>query len=348
MQTRPPLVRPVLISVAADRQTTTRQGNVKSESLDQRSTTQRLIPQPEATDDTMNPKPRFTLAVTGLDPHQLRIIEIVFRHSLHNRYAYRLAASGHFATPPALPAGVTDAAIDLRGIDAADILLAGRSQQVEADSSAWLTALRRGIPVVSALGPDQTGTGRYRINLSGLARDLVRTLNEVVEAEGLHHQNDRDACLHQLVAPGDAAQAPSHCPRVLVIDADADFQRELSRSFATMGVQVEAVSSGAQALERLACGRVDLATIDIGLPDTDGLTLARRIHSQPQWQGLPIFALTERVSALDVIRGAAAGCSAYLAKPLELGALRTAVVRELERTMPRASLPPQLRTIQTH
>jgi DNA-binding response OmpR family regulator len=63
---------------------------------------------------------------------------------------------------------------------------------------------------------------------------------------------------------------------------------------------------------------------------------------------LPILALTDRVSTLEVIRGAVAGCSAYLAKPLEPRALRTAVARELERTMPRASLPPQLRTIQTH
>jgi CheY-like chemotaxis protein len=296
----------------------------------------------------MNPKPRFTLAVTGLDPNQLRMIEIVFRHSLHNPYAYRLAVSEHGPVLPLPPAGVGDAAIDSRGIEAADILLAGRCQHAEADLSAWLSALRRGIPVVAALGIDQIGSGRYRIDLSCLARDLVRTLNEVVEAEGLHHQNDSGACLHRVVAQCDAPDAPTQCPRVLVIDADADFQREVSLSFARMGMHVEAVSSGAQALERLVRGRVDLATIDIGLPDTDGLTLARQIRSQPQWRGLPILALTERVSTLDVIRGAAAGCSAYLAKPLELRDLRTAVVRELERTLPRESLPPQLRMIQTH
>jgi CheY-like chemotaxis protein len=296
----------------------------------------------------MNPKPRFTLAATGLDPSQLRIIEIVFRHSVHNRYAYRLAVSEHCALLPLPPDGGIGAAIDLRGTEAADILLAGRNQHADADLPAWSTALSRGTPVVDALGHDQVGSGRYRIDLGCLARDLVRTLNQVVEAEGLHHQHEPDACLSSVIASCDAAGAPSQCPRVLVIDADADFQRELSSSFATMGVQVEAVSSGAQALERLLRGRVDLATIDIGLPDTDGLKLARQIRSQPQWRDLPIFALTERVSALDVIRGAAAGCSAYLAKPLELGALRAAVARELERTMPHASLPPQLRTMQTH
>ena len=297
----------------------------------------------------MNPKPRFTLAVTGLDPNQLRMIEIVFRHSVHNRYVYRLAVSEHGPALP-LPADrVTGAAaIDSRGTDAADILLVGRSQHAEADLPAWLTALRRGTPVIDALGHDQIGSSRYRIDLGCLARDLVSTLNQVVEAEGLPHQNEPDACLHRVAASCDAADAPSQCPRVLVIDADADFQREVSLSFAALGVHVEAVSSGVQALQRLLHGRVDLATIDIGLPDTDGLNLTRQIRSQPQWRGLPIFALTERVSALDVIRGAAAGCSAYLAKPLELGALRAAVARELERTMPHASLPPQLRTMQTH
>ena len=297
----------------------------------------------------MNPKPRFTLAVTGLDPNQLRMIEIVFRHSVHNRYVYRLAVPEHGPTLPLLPDRVTGAAaIDSRGTDAADILLVGRSQHAEADLPAWLTALRRGTPVIDALDHDQIGSSRYRIELGCLARDLVSTLNQVVEAEGLPHQHEPDACLHRVAASCDATEAPSPCPRVLVIDADADFQREVSLSFAALGVHVEAVSSGVQALQRLLHGRVDLATIDIGLPDTDGLNLARQIRSQPQWRGLPIFALTERVSALDVIRGAAAGCSAYLAKPLELGALRAAVARELERTMPHASLPPQLRTMQTH
>jgi len=297
----------------------------------------------------MNPKPRFTLAVTGLDPNQLRMIEIVFRHSVHNRYVYRLAVPEHGPTLPLLPDRVTGAAaIDSRGTDAADILLVGRSQHAEADLPAWLTALRRGTPVIDALDHDQIGSSRYRIELGCLARDLVSTLNQVVEAEGLPHQHEPDACLHRVAASCDATEAPSPCPRVLVIDADADFQREVSLIFAAMGVHVEAVSSGVQALQRLLHGRVDLATIDIGLPDTDGLNLARQIRSQPQWRGLPIFALTERVSALDVIRGAAAGCSAYLAKPLELGALRAAVARELERTMPHASLPPQLRTMQTH
>ncbi|MEI6547763.1 MAG: response regulator [Burkholderiales bacterium] len=306
---------------------------------------------------TMTPKPRFTLAVTGFDATQLRMIEIVFRHSLHNRYTYRLAVPERSAEI-ALPAGATtSAAIDSRGIDAADILLAGRSEHADADLSAWLTALRKGLPVISALDIDQTGTGRYRIDFGFLARDLVRTLNEVVDAEGLHRHEAAGACLPSGLRAADAGEvteptemidAATARPRVLVIDANANFRHELARLFATMGVQVEAVSSGAQALERLVRGRVDLATIDIGLPDTDGLALARQIRNQPQWRGLPILALTDRVSTLEVIRGAIAGCSAYLAKPLEPRALRTAVARELERTMPRASLPPQLRTIQAH
>jgi twitching motility two-component system response regulator PilG len=310
-----------------------------------------------ASDATMTPKPRFTLAVTGFDATQLRMIEIVFRHSLHNRYAYRLAVSERSADI-ALPArAITDAAIDARGIDAADILLAGRSQHADADLSAWLLALRKGLPVISALGIDQTGTGRYRIDLGFLARDLVRTLNEVVDAEGLHRHQAAGARLPSVLGAADTGELtePTEMidvaklrPRVLVIDGNANFRHELACLFATMGVQVEAVSSGAQALERLVRGRVDLATIDIGLPDTDGLTLARQIRNQPQWRGLPILALTDRVSTLEVIRGAVAGCSAYLAKPLEPRALRTAVARELERTMPRASLPPQLRTIQAH
>jgi DNA-binding response OmpR family regulator len=85
--------------------------------------------------------------------------------------------------------------------------------------------------------------------------------------------------------------------------------------------------------------------LDLGLPDLDGLQLARLIRDEPRWRTLPIVALSSRTSPLDIVRGAAAGCDAYLGKPVGYGDLQRTVVGQLRRAMGTDALPPGLRAL---
>ena len=83
----------------------------------------------------------------------------------------------------------------------------------------------------------------------------------------------------------------------------------------------------------------DLAIVDLGLPDTDGLQLLRRVRSADRVAGridpeLPLLVLSGRGSELDRLRGFERGCDDYVVKPFsyqELVARIRALLRRTER-----------------
>lgn len=69
----------------------------------------------------------------------------------------------------------------------------------------------------------------------------------------------------------------------------------------------------------LACAREDrpeLILMDIQLPDLDGLSATRLLKADPHTASIPIIALTAFAMRGDEARMRAAGCDAYIAKPI--------------------------------
>lgn len=284
----------------------------------------------------MSAKPSFAVAAVGLEPEHLRLIAIVFRHIEHNRYLFRLVAPD--------------------GVDTADVLIARVSDAGGRAALERARMLRRPRASVGVLAPGDAAPGRHAIELGQLVRQLLPILNRVVEIEGLVVPGaDAPAPSGAVPAPAEsgatasasvwqdsgseAAAAPAGpvapaAPRVLVIDRCPTTGRELTESLASLGCRVESVYTGAAALDRLSAGGVDLATLDVDLPDGDGLRLARTIRAVERWRTLPLVVLSERRSALDVIRSAWIGCSAYLAKPVDRALLRRTVEAQLGANRP--------------
>jgi CheY-like chemotaxis protein len=76
--------------------------------------------------------------------------------------------------------------------------------------------------------------------------------------------------------------------------------------------------------------RVGLILMDISLAgDTDGLTLTRRIRADRRWRRVPIVVTTAHAFEQDRERAMAAGCDAYLAKPIDAGELLATISRLL-------------------
>jgi two-component system cell cycle response regulator DivK len=86
---------------------------------------------------------------------------------------------------------------------------------------------------------------------------------------------------------------------------------------------------GQSALERLANEPIDLALMDINMPDIDGYTLATRIRSMPQFANLPILAMTANVMRGDRERSLRAGCDGYIQKPIDIDILSEQLERYL-------------------
>jgi two-component system cell cycle response regulator DivK len=80
-----------------------------------------------------------------------------------------------------------------------------------------------------------------------------------------------------------------------------------------------------------------LILMDIQLPGMDGLTAVRILKQNPLTAAIPIIALTALAMKDDESKAMAAGCDAYIAKPLSYQALYAEIDALLARTAP---LPP--------
>ncbi|MEW6769932.1 MAG: response regulator [Bacillota bacterium] len=69
----------------------------------------------------------------------------------------------------------------------------------------------------------------------------------------------------------------------------------------------------------------DLITMDIGLPEIDGLTAVEILKADPDTANIRILAVTAYAMEGDAEKCIAAGCDAYLSKPLSINGFLTAV-----------------------
>jgi len=94
------------------------------------------------------------------------------------------------------------------------------------------------------------------------------------------------------------------------------------------GYETDEVDSGELALQKVAEGTPDLVLMDIRLPGIDGLETTRRLKADPKTAAIPVVAVTAHVMPEDEAMIRAAGCDAYMPKPLRFSAL-LGVVRDL-------------------
>jgi PAS domain S-box-containing protein len=116
-----------------------------------------------------------------------------------------------------------------------------------------------------------------------------------------------------------SAQSPSlHCPhRVLIVDDNKDFADSLATLLSLSGADTEVAYDGASALASLALRRPELVLLDVGMPDMDGYTVARRIREDPSCRGVTLVALTGWGQEQDRLRAMAAGFDHHLTKPVD-------------------------------
>lgn len=119
--------------------------------------------------------------------------------------------------------------------------------------------------------------------------------------------------------------------RILHVEDNADNRHLVRRVLESEGYEVVEASNGTQALEFLDAQEIDLALMDINMPDIDGYTLATRIRATPRFATLPILAMTANVMHGDRERSLAAGCDGYIQKPIDIDILSMQIERYIRR-----------------
>ena len=115
---------------------------------------------------------------------------------------------------------------------------------------------------------------------------------------------------------------------VLLAEDDPAIAEPLARAFGREGYDVQVQGTGQGAIDH--AGDADLIVLDLGLPDMDGLDVARAVRGQ----GLttPVLVLTARADEVDLVVGLDAGADDYVTKPFRLAELLARVRALLRRS----------------
>ncbi|QUS36485.1 response regulator transcription factor [Falsirhodobacter algicola] len=116
--------------------------------------------------------------------------------------------------------------------------------------------------------------------------------------------------------------------KILLVDDDDDLREALSEQLVmTEDFDVFEAATGADGMEKAKGGHHDLVILDVGLPDTDGRELCRRMRKAGV--KCPVLMLTGHDTDADTILGLDAGANDYVTKPFKFPVLLARIRAQL-------------------
>ena len=132
-------------------------------------------------------------------------------------------------------------------------------------------------------------------------------------------------------APGDSADddtlstgampldGPARGARIVYVEDNPANQRLMENIVDSLpDVRLVCMSSAEAALAYIEHERPDLVLMDLNLPGIDGLQAVERLKQEPRTSGIPVLAVSATATAGAAERALAAGCAAYLTKPIKV------------------------------
>jgi len=102
--------------------------------------------------------------------------------------------------------------------------------------------------------------------------------------------------------------------KLMIIDDDVDFVKDLSRLLRTKGYQVVSVTNSKEALQAIYKEDPDLILLDIMMPGIDGWNICTKVR---EFSSVPIIMITAKDTVDDKVRGLEIGADDYVTKPFE-------------------------------
>lgn len=100
--------------------------------------------------------------------------------------------------------------------------------------------------------------------------------------------------------------------KVLLVEDDKSIADSVVASLSAAGLEVAHVTSGTAAVDALSLATPDVVLLDLGLPDMDGLDVAKAIRER---SAVPIIIVSARGDELDRVLGLELGADDYVVKP---------------------------------
>lgn len=117
--------------------------------------------------------------------------------------------------------------------------------------------------------------------------------------------------------------------RILIADDEPQIRDVLRFALERAGMEVTVVRNGAEAVQQVQRGGLDLIVLDIGMPEMDGLEVCRKVRHASD---IPILFLSARNEEIDRVLGLEMGGDDYVTKPFSPRELVARVGAILKRT----------------
>jgi two-component system OmpR family response regulator len=132
---------------------------------------------------------------------------------------------------------------------------------------------------------------------------------------------------------GTAPTAPP--PRVILVEDDADLRESIEEYLKLTGFTTVGVGTALEFFQTLATTEIDVAVIDVGLPDQEGFEIAALLRQRRE---IGVVMLTARGASEDRIKGFQSGADLYFVKPVDCRELAAALLNLVGR-LPQRALP---------
>lgn len=107
-------------------------------------------------------------------------------------------------------------------------------------------------------------------------------------------------------------------PTILIVEDEPEIRRFLRVSLGAEDYRVVESSTGRRGTIDAGTHKPDVAIVDLGLPDVDGIEVVRHIR---EWSPMPIIVLSARSQEQTKIEAFSAGADDYVTKPFGIGEL---------------------------
>ncbi len=104
--------------------------------------------------------------------------------------------------------------------------------------------------------------------------------------------------------------------RVLVVEDQATTRAVLRQLLTELGYQVSEAADGATALAALQAQTFELVTLDMILPDMNGIDILRRVRSRHAYHELPVIVISIQDQAAQIVEALSLGANDFIGKPV--------------------------------
>ncbi len=116
---------------------------------------------------------------------------------------------------------------------------------------------------------------------------------------------------------------------ILIVDDSASIRQTLKIALGGQGHAVTEAGNGSEGLQKATDSRFELVVTDLNMPEMDGLTMIRKLRTQPAYSGVPIVFLTTESDSGIKQQAKAAGATGWITKPFDSDQLCRIVTKVL-------------------